>query len=367
MPHGEQFWNPYRLIPIRAEVPRRPPRTHERFSGISGWMSCSIVNLTPLFIGGRSSGSQHPPLLRRNRRVIPGASLKGMLRSLVEIVGGGCFVVRDNASPHANQYNACDNVQRLCVGCRMFGMMERGPNARVHRGNIHIGDALVREEREETIPLEVLLTNNKLRHEPFYRNPATHHLDGNNRKMYFHQPRRVDSTPQIPAPIRDRGWRIDAVRAGHHFDFDLQFTNLAEEELNLLLYVLALEESVSVEIPSEDGPISLSGPMRHKIGNAKPLGLGSSHIQVQKLTFLAEPRHRFGSLSGNSAETVLEGEALHGEIQRRTAQWRNDASPTMEALRKMMVWDEKDPRDFRYPDYNWFQNPQNAQKPLKPI
>lgn len=363
MPQGETFWNPYRLIPIREEIRRRPPRTHERVSGNSGVLSCTLVNLTPLFIGGHGAGNFHPPMLRQNKRVIPGASLKGMLRSLVEIVGGGCFVVQNERMPHDAKHDSCEKTDELCVGCRMFGMIGK----QVHMGNVRIGDALIREERAETIPLEVLLANNKLRHEPFYRNPNSSRLDGNNRKLYFHQPKRKESTPPIPASISDKAWRIDAVKPGHHFDFEIQFVNLAEDELDLLVYALALEENVEVAVGKGEDRVRLSGPLRHKIGNAKPAGLGSSHIEIRKMVRLPEPGKRFASLSGGTMGATLEGKALRDEIGKRTAKWRDDTSPTMTALRKMMVWDESDPRDFRYPDYTWFKNSQNSGTPLKPI
>jgi hypothetical protein len=31
----------------------------------------------------------------------------------------------------------------------------------------------------------------------------------------------------------------------------------------------------------------------------------------------------------------------------------------MQFVRKMMVWDEKDTRTFRYPEYSWFQADKN--------
>lgn len=370
MPQGEEFWNPYRLIPAREKVERSAPWTDERFRGQSGIIACTIENLTPLFIGAQASGAHHPPILRENRhRVIPGSSLKGMLRSLTEIVGGGCFVVSNDrhkakvpVSPVPEQMKACSKVNQLCIACRMFGAMERGSKARVHKGKVSIGDAVIREDNVRVKLLQVLLANNGVRHEPFYRSPITGKLDGQSRKIYFHQPRRSESTPAIPHNIRDRAWNIEALLPGHHFTFDIQFNNLSDQELSLLLYILALEDQV--EVCFGDDNIRLSGPMRHKIGNAKPLGLGSCHIQMNRLTFFAPPAERFTSMKGIT-DRVLENNALKNEIQQRIHKYISDQSPTMQALRKMMVWDEKDPRDFRYPDYHWFKDPLKSGTPLK--
>lgn len=352
MPQGETFWNPYRLIPVREQIERCAPWTDERFRGHSGMIQCKIENLTPLFIGWRPSGSNHPPLLRNGQRVIPGSSLKGMLRSLAEIVGGGCFVVRDNGSRIPDDLKTCERVNELCIACRMFGAMERGSKSRVHKGKVSVGDALIMETAPSVKSLMVLLSNNGVRHEPFYRSELSGKLDWKSRKLYFHQPKHTASTTTIPQNIQDRAWNIDALLPGHHFDVEIQFTSLTEQELGLLLYILHLEDQVEVQISEEN--ISLKGPMRHKIGNAKPAGMGSCHIQINRLTFLAPPDRRFTSMT-TAENQMFEKEALKSEILQRTSAFRVDKSPTMQALRKMMVWDENDPRGFHYPDYLWFK------------
>lgn len=371
MPQGESFWNPYRLIPAKETIERSSPQTHERFCGNCGTITCTIENLTPLFIGMRSSGEYHPPLLRNGRRVIPGSSLKGMLRALVEIVGGGCFVVHNDRntpkipkSPIPNEMKACDNARRLCIACRMFGAMERTSPARVHQGKVGIGDALIRSTDIRTSSFSVLLANSGVRHEPFYRSPQTGRLDGKGRKLYFHQPGRKESTSAIPQNLLDRKWDIDALLPGHRFDFQVQFSNLSGTEFSLLLYSLFLEDNVSVAI--QEGDIRLTGPMRHKIGNAKPLGMGSCHIRPRKLTLHSPPEVRFSNMKKPEDRIFEEGD-LEREIRERIKPHLEDESPTMTALRKMMVWDESDPRTFRYPDYNWFQTEKGKQAPLKNI
>ncbi len=365
MPQGEDFWNPYRLVPVRETVKRCAPWTDERYRGHSGLIRCEIENLTPLFVGAQASRTNHPPLLRENRyRIIPGSSLKGMLRSLAEIVGGGCFVVSDSTSPVPPGMEACKRINQLCIACRMFGAMERGQNARVHKGKVAIGDAIIREQIPKTKPLEVLLANNGVRHEPFYRSPHTGILDGKSRKLYFHQPQRKESTPPIPENIRDRAWIVDAVLPGHHFDFEVQFTSLTDEELSLLLYVLNLEEHVEVVVGEKK--LRLAGPMRHKIGNAKPLGMGSCCIRLSRLEFLASPEERFSTLNVATSR-ILESEDLKSEVNRRIQPLVADQSPTMVALRKMMVWDESDSRHFRYPTYHEFKSPNMLETALKRI
>jgi len=368
MPENETFWNPYRLIPVRPEIKQKKPVTDERFTGKSGFIHCSLENLTPLFIGGNRSFKQKF-LTRQGKNIIPGSSLKGMLRSLAEIVGGGCFIInrdKNNEPRYDRKYNACNRANSLCITCRMFGMMERGQNAQVHRGKISFSDAVMENEKAETKSFDVYLSNNGTRHEPFYRSPDSGELDGKARKLYFHQPARKDSVPPIPANIRERQkiTRIQALLPGHTFTFTLQFSNLEQEELELLIYCLALEPHVEVTIPS--GELTLKGPLRHKIGYAKPLGLGSCRISITTLSYLHDPGQRFASLH-QKGETLLKDASLENEISRLTQNIANDRSDTMQHLRKMMVWDEADPRVFRYPDYNWFRDDRNFHRPLKKI
>lgn len=362
MPQDEEFWNPYRMIPVREQIVRKSPLTDEKFKGKSGVISCSLENLTPLFVGKSRYNSQQF-LTRNGKCVIPGSSLKGMLRSLAETVGGGCFVT-DPKGQYGKEYKACSKVQTLCIACRMFGMMERGKGAKVHKGNVSISDALLQEEKPETKLFEILLANCGTRHEPFYRTPDTGKIDGKSRKLYFHQPKRTDTVPSIPENLKSRAERIAALLPGHHFGFKVHFSNLSKEELELLIYVLALEEDVGVEIGKEK--LILHGPLRHKIGYAKPLGMGSCHININRLIYYAPASVRFASLK-DTEDTVYEGGSLKEESIKLTRNIISDTSLTMKQFRKMMVWDENDQREFRYPDYNWFQNTANSQKVLKTI
>lgn len=361
MPKDETFWNPYRLISIREGVQRKAPITDEKFKGRCGIISCSLENLTPLFVGKNRLNPQQF-LTRRtdqgDRYVIPGSSLKGMLRSLGELVGGGCFITGYHGPEGKQIYEACSNAQKMCITCRMFGMMEKGKNAEVHRGNVSISDALLQEEKPETQSFHIQLSSPKINHEPFYRSPNTGILDGKSRKLYFHQPNRTNSVT--------KSGNINALLPGHHFDFDVQFSNLSEDELNLLLFVIVLEDEVYETIEGEGFKLTLQGPLRHKIGNAKPLGLGSCYINIKQLKYFADPKEKFTSLQ-NTGNKCFKDSELTREISSRIQKIKEDKSSTMEGIRKMMIWDEKDPRNFRYPDHHWFDNSANSQKPLKKI
>jgi hypothetical protein len=168
----------------------------------------------------------------------------------------------------------------------------------------------------------------------------------------------------IPENLRSRAWNINALLPGHHFDFHVHFTNLRKEELELLIYSLALEDECTADIGEEK--IKIKGPLRHKIGNGKPLGLGSCRISITKLVYLSEPKQRFSSLTQTN-DNVYEGEKLIDEISALKKRYSEDSCETMQQLRKVMIWDTNDKRNFSYPDYYWFKNPTNSGKPLKVI
>ncbi len=371
MPQNEPFWNPYRFVPTRPLVNRERPITDERFKGeaLSGTIVCSLVNLTPLFIGANAVGASRPFLTskRDNKPFIPGSSLKGLFRSLAELVGGGCSVI-PNKQHTPDLLKPCADNARLCIACRLFGMMGRGSNAKVLKGKVSIGDAALVKGDGHTKSMDVYLGQPKTTHGAFYLSPDTNSVDGKIRKYYFHQPLRQEKLTAPTGKAADSKWQIQALPHDHKFRFEVQFHNLTEPELALLLYVIALEEEVSVTIPQEKGGnLNLTGPMRHKVGYAKSLGGGSCRISIEALTLLPQPVERFSSLSG-AEDKVFAGDELRSEVSQRVQIFRSDSCATMEMLRKMMVWDViNDQRDFRFPDYSWFKSGGNGQTPLKTI
>lgn len=357
MPKKEKFWNPYRFVPVREKSAKRAPYTDERFQGMSGSITCTLINLSLLFIGGGVQG-QTEFINKRGRPVLPGSSLKGMLRSLAEIVGGGCFVHPEDLS--------CNDANNLCITCRMFGMLYRD---NVHKGQISVSDGELQDSRPSWKQVSLIQGQPKKGHAAFYKHPLTGEHAKDMMKMYFHQPQKKTEILPIPANLRDRAVTKQMLEPGHHFKFIVHFENLAEEELNLLLYVLALEEEVKVSLkPNPKEVFNLHGPMRHKLGNAKGQGPGSCQIVIEKIVYQPEANQRFLNLTASRAKE-LTGDELKQEIDVRTKEYKQgaDDSYTMQYLRKIMVWDETDNRIFGYPDFSWFRDAKNKDTELKPI
>lgn len=110
--NGKQFLAraPYNFVPLPQQVvPAEGPPDHDRYQGNSGWIECEIETLTPLYVRGLLASNDFKEIgiksfheltpEQKNKRAeffsignnvaIPGSSLRGMLRTLVEIAGFG--------------------------------------------------------------------------------------------------------------------------------------------------------------------------------------------------------------------------------------------------------------------------------------
>ncbi len=155
------------------------------------------------------------------------------------------------------------------------------------------------------------------------------------------------------------------------FTFGVDFENLGEDELRLLLYCLALEESVTVTLSKEAlapqalGPVTLNGPLRHKFGGCKAQGGGSVRIIMDRMELREHIVDRYRGQA--MAPHVLDGEDLRAELERRLQPIISRTDETMRHLRAMLIYNENDPRKpIEYPDYGWFQQDKSTGQPLKP-
>ena len=364
MPQGESFWNPYRWVTVSDNpVEHDVPRYHHSMDGISGFLSCELEALTPLLIKD-SNGEfvKHPrdhPL--GNMPYLPATSLKGAIRTLAEVVGNAAVPFRDIRVDNAHRLGQARRGAQLDIVARMFGHLD-GNN--VFAGLVRFSDAEISTEPcqpHQWAQYQVAVGQPKPTHHAFY--PAT-----NRRKFYHHH----EGTKRLTAP-HPRITQITSVRPappGTRFRFTVEFTNAGAEELNLLIYCLVLEDHATVELgplalgrSSDQSGVVLRGPLRHKLGGAKPHGAGSSHIRITKLTIRADQAARY---RGEESVTVLEEASLANEIDRRTEAFRNRNDRTMQELRAMMIYKADDPRNsFHYPPYEWFRNI-GGNAPLKP-
>lgn len=211
---------------------------------LTGRISGVIVAQQPLHIGTglfvppEEAGIENDaPLIKSFARVhgeqtIPGSSLKGPVRSLVETITHSCVNKtrkrweRYEKSEYGEcRYNSQRRQGEICVACRMFGAMG-------FEGHVHFADAPKRSGETDV-----------------YFIPAQYQPKGDRERRHY------------PHDLQDRRnpqWPLEVALPQSAFSFQLQYQNLSKAELGLLLIALGQSQP----------PICL------KIGAGKNSGLG---------------------------------------------------------------------------------------------
>lgn len=367
--------NPYDFVCIDWGMPpvREKPIWHNQLADIglqklySGQIEMAIKAETPLLIKDPYAKNR-PAQSLRNRQgeyIIPGSSLKGMLRNVVETLGRGCLTLFDGnytekRSTRTTDYKKlvpsdflrCTDNNRLCLSCRIFGMMRSGKREddninsvsgdgkNLFLGKINIGDA----RAPSTSPLykkiyTLDLMGPQPHHDDFYLDRTKQKIAG--RKYYFHH-------AQEPVNVGKQtryNYYIQPLDMWTTFQVRLDFTALTTEEFAALLLAITLEEEI-----------------RHKIGYAKPLGLGSASLNPQSM-ILIDYASRY-TQPGNNGKTEYAHDAI---VQLRDA-LLNDfkkehlVERSLQDLRRIWRWPADQNSVYDYPDYTWFHNPGNYGK-----
>lgn len=387
--------NPYDFVPLDLEhLPEwRKPIWHAMLTQqngqklYSGYITLYMKAETPLFIPEAIPPERNPDpgalkthiCDKNGSYIIPGSSLKGMLRTVVETLCRGCLAVFYQPEKNPQRYpkypthacpipfQACTNATKLCIACRLFGMMGRG-NANMFLGKVNIGDALAYEDTPDFYGdiYTGVLDEPKPRHHAFYLNERQQ-IAG--RKFYFHhadEPHTEDRLIEIrnrpdnthgqyrnQQRSRYRNQYIQPLDYGTEFFGYIHFTQLTTEEFAALL--------LAVSLPSD---------MRHKIGYGKPLGLGSIQLVPTGLQ-LVDYALRYSKFHAGRGITTYDFDqttALYNE------QWasldpqisatiqRFSSYPSMKKLKTIWQWEPDNSIVYRYPGQNWFQG--NSTAPL---
>jgi CRISPR/Cas system CSM-associated protein Csm3 (group 7 of RAMP superfamily) len=348
--------NPYDFVRCGAPGVKKAALPHHSYrfdqETFSGRVTCQLLTLTHLFVPetqDRPDRRQHQKLgvLRGSNPLLPGSSIKGVVRSVAEAISGSCMVLPTRFTyPKANRefieyklpsgFNSCFNAKQACPACRIFGLLNKGI---VHTGKIALEDARVVNEAEaEWITIEALMEP-KPRHQPWYGDPSkSSQVRG--RKFYFHRP----LGPRQTAVKNEFNKTIEALRPGALFEFKVDYTNLTEDELALLVFALALEN-----------------PMRHKFGMGKPLGLGSAELTIiewKKHDLLARYT-AFGTGTTSLASTALNTEVdiWRQKYHQIYSRWQ----PCLDDLRRIWTWDPQTTVEVKYPTQHWFKENPKAQ------
>lgn len=345
--------NPYDFVRLVGKGPdRKPARLHQKFHSLNGRMKCTLTARVPLFVpraqafrAERSRAHETLTFFRDAQRcpVIPGTSLKGVIRSVAEAAANACLIFPNRLSYERQRveyalppaFSPCDNRDCLCPACRLFGMLNRRT---VFAGNVTVEDAKAQPGYNTQRFTLAVLSTPKPRHTAFYsKEPDGDKPPMRGRKFYYHH----RQGPQLRAERDGQNKTVEAVLPGAVFTFEVEYINLTDEDLNLLLFALVLWEDTC-----------------HKLGMGKPIGLGSAKIDITSLTaWDAQARYRRIDSGWGDA---LTGAALQTSIAERVASYRAEKTENLKDLHRILNWDRA-PANISYPSQQWFSaNPRTA-------
>lgn len=224
-----------------------------------GRLTCRMMAKTEISIFKSALGQRGFPR-RMGRPYLPGSSIKGMVRSFAEALTHSC-------APFPNDPSRCRSRTQACAACRLFGaefgrqgMQSEG----AYQSKVFFSDA----KSLGNVSCSKGTIN-------VHTGPPRPAGDGG-RVFYRHfLPSIIPRTgaPQQPGDV-------EYVPTGSQFVFDVEFSNLEQDELALLLYSLALEQG-----------------MAHKFGFGKAKGLGSVQIVITHLQASNQPQDVYRSLT----------------------------------------------------------------------
>ncbi len=261
---------PYALVDIPQQAPRRTQAvTHQRFSGLTGQLKLAITVVSEYLFVGSGAFRFNPRRTRdqpdvwytfcrtRGRMCIPGTSLKGAIRSIVEVISNSCVSQRKSGETIPEPHRPCrfrdPNAHTLCPACRLFG-------ATGLRGRVWFSDAVA----EPRIKTEVVKIGELWR--PHYQATAG--------KRRFYQ---VKATPRSDKRPQRNFRFVEVVCRGGRFLGRCGFENVCRAELGLILSALGLSDSRDGQLQTAFTP---------KLGGGKPRCLGAARIEVVEARIL---------------------------------------------------------------------------------
>lgn len=300
---------PYAFVPLLAvrREDRHPIVPHNRIDRrrLTGQLALELEVITPLHIGSGSYRLINKQLVRAFLRrgetpVIPGSSLKGVVRSLAEAASRSCLAQPPgkscprlgNAFPEGSRTPCSEKA--ACIACRLFGFVQ---GKKGYRGRVVFGEFTPCDRVELSVKKLPALE------QPFKDYPRGNRGCGNERLYYCRFYEAVscngpDRCPdcakeewlkwreglkgRLPSPaFRGRKFYLqgeprlgdqpyEVVAPGSRFHGEVTFQNLDREELSLLCFALGLD-----------------GEMRLGLGYGKPAYLGTVQVQLQRVKWYA--------------------------------------------------------------------------------
>lgn len=309
----------YKFVPLTSTINRSSCNNYlgENYKNLySGKFVLSIKCLTPIHIG---QGTVHvdskgiiKEFMRKNEKiVIPGSSLKGMLRSIYEAASLSCSpkLPNDckalaNALPNQKKY-VCNDINCLCPTCSVFGFVngEKSKKSKLRFSEFKLSNQ--NKESVELIAIHALKSpftdypikfNDYNRPRCFEKNtkdygnerlyyadllPTEEAYDNLTKSEYYNL---INGNQDRNLKFRGRKFylhnvnyqekakyssiRFETVKKDSIFKGELFFEGLTEEEMSILAYILSFG--------TDDN-------FKYKIGYGKPAYFGSVEINIDEI------------------------------------------------------------------------------------
>lgn len=255
---------PFVYVPISKKEPdRKEFISHEVQKNLTGKIDFDLEVVSDYLFVGSGGYDFHGDMVfysffqTKGNLAIPGTSLKGSIRAVVEAISNSCVsqVAGKDKNLIPQTHSRCTSEKELCPVCRIFGMTGYG-------GRISFSDAN---------PLGKIKSYIVKIGELFEPKIVKTDEDGKGKRKFYGN---WEFNPINNLNPEKNHRFVEAVSKGTRFRFTFSFNNLLEEELSLILHAMGVDQDY-----------------RTKIGGAKPRCFGTV-----KLTALG------GSLYNNPIE-----------------------------------------------------------------
>lgn len=285
-PHPQQSQiiapKPYHLIPLPKDKPQlQHPKGQDQYyrDRVHGRLHLRLTVQTGLHVStgvvalGTDVGENSISLIKtmiqgsEGQLMIPGSSLKGVVRSTYEAITRSCLC-KTKAKPNQipEGYQECRDKTKLCPACRVFGALN-------WQGLIQFNDAEC-ESTEFSPGFMPSLYRPRPHEYPGYFNQGK--VAG--RKFYYHTIRAVDKGQQ-------QGISVQQAAKTFVFSTSLPYRNLTKGELGTLLIVLGQDKLNAIAL---------------KVGGGKPIGMGTMTVEVRSVEPVDNLRDRYLSYQTQS-------------------------------------------------------------------
>jgi CRISPR/Cas system CSM-associated protein Csm3 (group 7 of RAMP superfamily) len=310
---------PFELVSLPQHQPQRSmPTGHDTYWGLSGRIALKLHAKTNTIVASGvvamgddiSKRYKDIPLLkvavqRDKTHIVPGSSLKGVVRSAYEAITSSCLckVQKKHQRKIPQGYKECRICRQnseLCPSCRLFGAMG-------YQGKISFYDSIPTQDSSDANFFPNLFSPQTNKNKYYRQNVLA------GRKFYY-------PTDRAAKSFNGGGIHAQQAQQGTVFETTIDFTNLDKAELGTLMIVLGRDS---------EHPIAL------KAGGGKPVGFGSLLPEPQQIDWITD---RY--LSYDAESNPLQGEALETYVSRaiETAKKELVQGHQLQELSQILGW-----------------------------